>query len=238
MTKKLAIKNLPEFVQFLEALAKIGDTCIIDIKSDKVVSLTTTNDNTILLYGEYFVESDFCQTINVPDIKKFVRVLDTIGRNEIELAINSNNIEYKSKQLKFKYHLFDENLLTRPAMKIEKIVGLVGDVSFPLTKENINRIVKGSTFASNTNKIYFYSDGASLVAELTDKAKHNTDSFTTEICDIDFELEPIPLHFESFRLLTMLDNVKVEVNTQHDVFLIDSKSENIKLRYVATSLVQ
>lgn len=236
--KKLKIHNLPEFITFLESLEKIGETAIIDIKKDRVISLTATPDNTILLYGEYALESDFEATINVPDIKKFIRVLDTIPQTEIELTINSNNIEYKSKQLKFKYHLFDENLLTRPPMKIEKIVGLTGDISFPLTKDNTQQIVKGSTFAQNTNKIYFYSDGDGLVAELTDKAKRNTDSFTTRICDIDFELEPIPINFESFRLITMLNQVKVEVNTQHFVFLIDSKSDNIKLRYVATSLVE
>jgi hypothetical protein len=37
---------------------------------------------------------------------------------------------------------------------------------------------KGSTFASETNKIYFYTENGQLMAELTDRSRHNTDNFT------------------------------------------------------------
>ena len=62
------------------------------------------------------------------------------------------------------------------------------DVEFKLNKNTLQRLFKGgSTFASETNKIYFYTEGNNLMAELTDRARHNTDNFTLSLGKTDIE---------------------------------------------------
>ena len=81
------------------------------LKKDKLTSLVSSIDNTLILYSEYTIPSEFEDTLNVPDIKKLSRVLDTLEDDEVNLKINSNNIEYTGSDIKFKYHLFEEGFL-------------------------------------------------------------------------------------------------------------------------------
>ena len=98
---------------------------------------------------------------------------------------------------------------------------------------------KGSTFASETNKIYFYTDGESLMAELTDRARHNTDNFTLSLGKASFKLEPIALNLDNLRLLSLLnDDIRVKINTEYGVIVFDIEDNNIKLRYIISALTQ
>ena len=98
---------------------------------------------------------------------------------------------------------------------------------------------KGSTFASETNKIYFYTEGDSLMAELTDRARHNTDNFTLSLGKANFKLEPIALNLDNLRLLSLLnDDIRVKINTEYGVIVFDIEESNIKLRYIISALTQ
>ena len=237
--RKLLVKNRDEFLKFLDALSKINESCILKIKRDGISSLIASTDGTLILHATYSTECSFEDTINIPDIKKLVRVIDTINSKEIEFDINSNNIEYKGNGVKFKYHLFDEGFLTAPNINLDKIKSFGYDVSFELTKEILTQVFKGSTFASNTNKIYFYTESDQLMAELTDRARHNTDNFTLSVGPADYNLSPTPINFDNIRLLTNVNNVfDVNINTEYGVAIFNSCLNNIKLKYVLSSLTQ
>ena len=178
-------------------------------------------------------------TLNIPDVKKLKHVLDTIEEETLEIDINSNNLEYSGNGVKFKYHLYEEGFITKPNINLDKINGFKFDVNFNLNKATIQRLFKGSTFASETNKIYFYTDGESLMAELTDRARHNTDNFTLSLGKASFKLEPIALNLYNLRLLSLLnDDIRVKINTEYGVIVFDIEENNIKLRYIISALTQ
>ncbi len=103
----------------------------------------------------------------------------------------------------------------------------------------LNQIFKGSTFASETNKIYFYTEDGQLMAELTDRARHNTDNITIAIQKADFDLNPTPINFDNIRLLTSINKTfDISINTEYGVVVFDNLLANIKLKYIISSLTQ
>ena len=151
---QLKLKSPIDFVAYLDSLSKISESSIVTVDRDKMSSLVASTDNTLILCAEYRVPSSFYTTLNIPDVKKLTRVLDTISDEEIDLIINSNNIAYKGNGIKFKYHLFDDGFLTKPGLNIEKINAFQYDLSFKVDKNILNQIFKGSVFASETNKVF------------------------------------------------------------------------------------
>ncbi len=105
---QLNLKSPSEFLKFLDSLSKISESAIITVDREKVSSLVSSPDSTLILHAQVSMESGFYDTLNIPDVKKLTRIIDTVGGTDLSLSINSNNIEYKGNGLKFKYHLFDE----------------------------------------------------------------------------------------------------------------------------------
>ena len=98
---------------------------------------------------------------------------------------------------------------------------------------------KGSTFASETNKIYFYTENGNLMAELTDRARHNTDNFTLSLGKADIELKPVPVNLDNIRLLSIInEEFNVKVNTEYGVVVFDIEDKDIKLKYIISALTQ
>ena len=239
MEKKFLIKNPDEFLKFLDCNSKISDSSILEVTSDKISSLASSADNTLILHSEYTADTGFNDTLNIPDLKKLYRVIDTIQSEDITLQVNSNNIEYNGSGIKFKYHLFDEGFLSKPNLNLEKINSFKFDISFNINKDTIQQVFKGSTFASETNKLYFYTDNGNIMAELTDKARHNTDKFSISLGKADFNLKPIPVNFDNIRLLSIINNeITVNINTEYGVIIFDIEQSNIKLKYIISALTQ
>lgn len=141
--------------------------------------------------------------------------------------------------MKFKYHLFEDDFLVAPAIKPEKINSFETDFSFTLTKDDFSKINRASTFTTETNKIYFYLEEGNVKCELTDKARHNTDSFQLQVgSNIEGdELKILPVNFDNFKLVNA-ENVKVSVNNKFGVLIIDIDQQPLKLRYILSSLTQ
>ena len=240
MAKTLKLKNKGEYLKFLDAVSRINDTgVILDIKEDKLSSLVSSLDSTLILHGVYKSNFEFEDTLNIPDVKKLRYVLDTIEEESIHLDINSNNLQYSGNGVKFKYHLYEEGFITRPNINLEKISKFKFNVNFNLNKATIQRLFKGSTFASETNKIYFYTENNLLMAELTDRARHNTDNFTLSLGSVDFSLEPISINLDNMRLISLLnDDIRVKINTEYGVVVFDIEDSDIKLRYIISALTQ
>jgi hypothetical protein len=241
--RELRIQNRPEFLKFLEAISKINESAIVNVQEGepgKLSCLVSSTDNTLILLAELdSAESNFSGTNNIPDIKKLIRVIDSINSKNITLNVNSNNYEYKGNSIKFKYHLYEDGLLSKPTINIEKIKSFKYDISFSITKEILQAIIKGSTFATETNKVYLFTEDGLLKAELTDRARHNTDALCIDLGEVDFELKPIPLNLDNIKLLLTIDQViNIGINTDYGVSVIDIQTDAIKLKYIITSLTQ
>jgi|TARA_R100001163_G_scaffold64852_2_gene60163 hypothetical protein len=240
MGKILKLKSKSRFLKYLDTVSKIIDTGVIfEIHEDKLVSLASSLDSTLILHSEYKSDFNVTDTLNIPDVKKLRHVLDTIEEESLEVEINNNNIQYNGNGVKFKYHLYEEGFITKPNINIDKINSFKFDTNFNLNKATIQRLFKGSTFANETNKIYFYTDGNSLMAELTDRARHNTDNFTLSLGEVKFNLEPIAVNLDNIRLLSLLnDDILVKINTEYGVVVFDIEESDIKLRYIISALTQ
>ena len=240
--RRLKLLNRIDCIKYLEAISKINGSTIINANQDHglISSLVSSADNTLILYSELSnIEVNYNGSINIPDIKKLTRVVDSIDTKEVSLLVNSNNIVYKGKSLKFKYHLYEDGFLTKPSINIDKIKSFNYDVKFTLKKDTINSIIKGSTFASETNKLYLYTENNNLKGELTDRARHNTDVFAIDLGEVDFELSPLPLNFDNIKLLSLInEDINFGINTEYGVTVIDILNNNIKLKYIITSLTQ
>jgi hypothetical protein len=229
----------PEFIKFIDSFSKINDSFIAEVKEDGMSVITSSSDNTLISYGDYKCQSSYCTNLNIPDCKKLVRVLDTINSDVIDLKINTNNLEYSSNSVKFKYHLFEDGFLQKPSLSLEKIKNFTFDITFSLTKQQLASIIKGSTFATETNKLYLYTEEDKLIAELTDKARHNSDSYTMSLGTVDFKLQPVSLNFDNVRLLTLLNDViTVNINTKYGVIIIVTSNDTTKISYLISSLTQ
>ena len=241
--KELKIPNRLELTRFFDAISKINESAIINIHAGTpglVSCLVSSIDNTLILYAEaHSIECSEPGNINIPDVKKLLRVIESISTPSINLILNKNNIEYKDSTVRFKYHLYEEGFLSKPTINLEKIKSFKQDIKFTLTKDIIQQIIKNSTFTTDTNKVYLYTEAGRLKAELTDRAKHNTDMISLDLGAVKFELKPLPINFDNIKLLSSVnDIIDVGVNTEYGVIIFDIVNKGIKLKYIITSLTQ
>ena len=241
--RELKLPNRLDWIRFLESISKINESTILTTHEGDtglISSLVSSADNTLILYGEMSgVTSNYNGSINIPDIKKLVRVIDSIDTKDLLLSINNNSIEYRGKSLKFKYHLYEDGFLSKPSINVEKIKSFTYDIKFTLKKESINSIIKGSTFATETNKLYLYTQDGRLKGELTDRARHNTDVFALDLGEANFDLSPLPVNFDNIKLLSFIgEDINFGINTEYGVTVIDISNTNIKLKYIITSHTQ
>lgn len=243
MKKSLSLKNQSEFVTFLDSVNSINTAAIFNVKAGTNVEISTIAcncDNTTIIYGRSIIdESTYDGNLNIPDIMKLTSAISNIPQKDIELHINSNNIEYIGKNLKFKYHLYEEGFMVKPKINLSKINGFVFDVKFSITNELIKAIYKGNAFTRDTNKLYFYTEDGSLKIELNDRAKHNTNVFGMTLGSADYNLQPIAINYNNFKMVELIgDHVDISINTQYGIVTFDVERGNTSLKYIINALIQ
>lgn len=227
---------------FLVPLSKVTDGTVLSVQNGVISSLIATNDNTVIVNAKYTDESiQATKTLNIPDIKKFCRILQCIDSNTFQLELNANSISYASNSVRFKYHLYDDNIIPVPKLDLAKIDKLEFDGNFTLSYNSIISLIKGSTIATDTNKIYLTVSGSELFGELTDKARANTDSYGLMISDtydgVQFS-SAIPLNFEIFRIISSMkfNNIKGKLVSKMGVFTLDTTLGAADIRFIVSAL--
>ena len=89
----LKIKNRKDFVSnFLSPVSNLNEQCIVKLTSDKLTCILASSDATIVCKADIDIESDVTGEVNlnIPDIKKFIRVLEILSDENIELKLNNN----------------------------------------------------------------------------------------------------------------------------------------------------
>jgi hypothetical protein len=246
MSKTIKIKNKSHFIKnFLSPISKIADASILEIKEGKLSCLTCTSDNSIIYHVEYPIDVDFedNQTLNCPDIKKFIKALDTIKSDEnISFDLDNNNLSYKDKTLRFKYHLQEDGIIKKPKLSLQKLNETEFHSSFVLENDLIRELIKGSVFSSDSNKIYISGNKEGVDAELTDKTRNNIDTITLKICDSleGDEFDSLSLNFEIFRIMDVSASkeIKVKINNKKGLVLFELKNNYNKMTYLMSSLIK
>jgi hypothetical protein len=235
---------------FLSPINKLTNTStlILDDKSITTLTHNAEGGDTIVLYGYLKTTTGLKeqQKLNIPDIKRLTQMIDCIDEEELKLAIQTNCIEYKSPELNFKYHLWEDGLTQTSILNPNKINKLTFDCEFDLTPKKISEILKASMvvpWPSDANKIYFYAKDSAIYGELTDKTIANLDSISFVVSN-EYDGKDIkdvlPISLEVFRLFSGLkiDNIRVKINTTLKTLLFEIKEENLVLKYIISSLVK
>ena len=239
----LKIKNKKDFVSnFLGPISNLNDVCILSIEGNSMSCTLASADATIVCKSTIEVDTDLDNVkLNLPDIKKMVRVLDIIPSTEIELQINENNISYNKNGYKFKYHLLDDGIIKQPNLNVEKIKKLDFNTKFIVKENELNTLFKGSSFATETSKVYIFEEDGKINGELGDRSRHNTDNF---ICQLSDEFEgniekPLPVNFDSFRLVSFSGSreVNFSANTDMGVITCNFKKGDAQLIYIISALI-
>jgi hypothetical protein len=115
---------------FLIPVSKVADSAVLNITPGNITTLIATNDNTIIVNASFNDEAiTITKILNVPDIKKFCRILSCIEEATISLNVEGNNIGYSAAAIRFKYHLYEDNIISQPKINIEKLPNAEGDVN-------------------------------------------------------------------------------------------------------------
>ena len=240
---KLQIKSKKDFISnVLGPISNLNDKTIIKIEKDKITSLTASSDATLVLYSETQSVSDAERSINIPDIKKLTRVLECIDVDALDLDITTNNIKYTGENFKFTYHLLEDGIIKTPSINVKKVNELKFDVSFKVTEAKLSSLFKGSSFTTETNKLYIYFENNKICGELGDKSRHNSDNFQCVLAET-FEgaalTKIVPVNFDTFRLINFnkCQDIEFAINISFGVIKVTLSRDNTKLTYIVSALI-
>ena len=244
------INDRNEFVtRFLSPIAKVSDSACVTITKDRIRSVVTNADNSVVLVAMFeHVNENISEniTLNVQNVNRLINLLSCLTTKDVLLTITNNCIECVSDDVKFKYHLLDDDILKVPSINIQKIKELKFDTNFIVPRESIASIIKASSFTVDTEKIYIRTDGTKVVGELTDLQQANVDSFSRPVA-MSYAGEPLnkpyPINFETIRMIgaTRLDtncDITAFVNHANSVFIFDISCETSKLKYITSAYAE
>ena len=243
MSNTLEIKNRNGFVNtFLNSIGKVAEDCIVSVTDDKLSSLCSTSDGTLVQYINFKNNNKFNQTLNIPDVKRFHKIVGCVETDQVELSVQDNSVSYSSPTTRFKFYLLDDGILSSPAISVEKINNLEYDTEFTIEHSRLLELIKGSTFANETEKLYIYTDENNHVyGELTDREKPNMDSFCIRLTEQnDVSIKPLAFNFENIRIVSSnrCSELKFRVNTSLSVVRVDITHEDGNISYIISALIK
>jgi len=239
---EIKIINKESFLfNYLTQISKITDSCVLEINEDKIFCKVSSGDNTIILFSNYNTDNKIEKIIlNLPDCKKLIKLLSCINSENITFKLEKNCLTYSSEDIKFRYHLLEDGLVTTPKVNVDKVNDIKFDTNFILTKSAISNLIKASSINSEVDKLYLYSNNTFLMGDFTDNSRHNIDSLAIKIAtnyDGAPIKSPVPINFEIIRQLTSTNNVSVKYCSNLGVFLFEVEYPNVISKYLITALV-
>jgi hypothetical protein len=239
----LIISDKDRFLNdFLIPVSKVADSAVLKIVPGSITTLIATADNTIIVNATYRDEKiDITRTLNVPDIKKFSRILSCIEETTVNFSIETNSVSYSSPTTRFKYHLYEDNIISLPKINIEKLNKLTFDAKFSLTPTAISSLIRGSAIATETNKLYLTYKEGHLYGDLTDLTRDNTDSYGMKLTE-DYSgqpfIKPIPLNFEIFRIISHMKfkSIDSQLITKMGVLVLNATLESTEIKFIVSAL--
>jgi len=243
----LKIYNLKAFNSgFLYNISKLTDSCILRFEKNEVSCIASNNDNTVVYYSSSNQDTPFINdnlvTLNIPDVKKLIKIFSCIEDNNIQLDVENNNISFANNSFKFKYHLLEDGIIVVPKINTSKIFALQFNTTFKIKKNELQNILKASTIALDVTKLYLYSDDTGIFCDFTDNNRHNIDSIALKITDTfegDKIKQPVPINFEIVRLISSSKSNALNINYNNSlgVFLFDLEEPGHTCKYIVSALV-
>jgi hypothetical protein len=239
--------NIPDkklFINgFLQPLSKLNDSCVVTLDGEGFSSLVCTSDTSVILHSQYKVDTNIDVPIhlNISDIKKVIKAFECISTDSFTITIDKNNINYSGPEIRFKYHLLEDGIITAPKVNVSKIASLNFPIEFVIQYKSLIELLRGSTFASESNKLYLYSKEGKIFGDLTDRARQNVDSISIPLSEYKGEeLTNLCLNFELIRIISSVrvKQLECKINQKLGVVLFQLLDGPVKTRYIASSLIK
>jgi hypothetical protein len=240
----LTISDREDFLNnFLTPLSRITDSTVLKVTENSISSISSMSDNTLVVHATYNnILSGVAKNLNIPDLKKLCRVLSCIEDKGCALDVSTNNISFESSTIRFKYHLFEDNIIKTPKqINLEKLKEMPFDGLFNIPYTSVVSLIKGSSIATDTNKIYLTFKDNEVFGELTDKSRANTDSYGIKISE-DYKGDPInvniPLNFELFRIISCMKYKVLTANiaSKRGLITLDTGTETTSMKFIVSAL--
>jgi hypothetical protein len=239
--------NIPDrklFINgFLLPLSRINDSCVITVTGDGFSSVASTTDGSVILHSAYNTEVgiDTSLKLNISDLKKVIKAFECIQGDSFTISIDKNNISYTGTEIRFKYHLLEDGIIIPPKVDVAKIASLNFPVTFNIQYKSLIDLLKGSTFTTESNKLYLYSQDGKIYGDLTDRARHNVDSISLPLGEYTGDkLDYLCLNFELIRIISSVrvKQLECKINPKIGVIMFQLLDGVVKTRYIASSLVK
>jgi hypothetical protein len=239
----LCLQDRASFLNnFLIPVSKVANSAVLNIQSKQISTLIATSDNTVILNAIYNLSEEVAPTqLNIPDLSKLTRILSIINQDSITFELDNNSLSYKSADMRFKYHLFENGIISVPKLSMEKLNEVKMDGAFKLQYTDLLSLIKGSTIASDTNKIYLSFKDGTVHGELTDKARPNVDSYGLKI-STNYTgpqlASNIPLNFEIFRIISSMrfKELNCTFSSKIGVFVFETNLINTSIKFIVSAL--
>lgn len=229
--------NKKSATEFFDSLSKIHDQSILEADLDTIDAITASEDRSFFLWARLNGDFGITDTFNMPSITKLSKAVAMVPDEEFSMKVASNNLEYKGKELKFKYHLYDNGILTKSKLSLAKIQSFTYDFEFEVEVSFIKNLLKCSTINKDVSKLYVYVEDGKLTWSIADRTMTNTDELTLVSEDVDFDMDPFIMKLENFRLISMLKVNKLKFRITKDrIGNIQLKSGDLELNYIIASL--
>ena len=229
----LTINNKTTFLKFLMSVSSLYDQCVIHCSSSNILDVfVSTESEQVIMYGEYCnIVADKDTTINIPDIKKLIKLLGYIPQEQFELEITNNSIIYNTPALSFKYHLYEDGIIRVKKINKDMLKQFQGEYTFNVSGDDIDRLVKSNSILGTNEFVYISGIGGKIMCELTDKKLANIDSMTIELCDTGntaINFTEMKFNIENIRLLNSLkcSNIQWKLHTKYNCIVSISKIDD------------
>ena len=235
--------------QFLNPISRVSEECTINVTDKNLFTLVNDANKTTILFGKLNISTGLKDTetvkLNIKDINKLVRVLECITSDQFDIEVDDNIsiLKYNSPDMSFKLHLVTDSVIKKCSTSLDKLNKLTFSSEFNVTKEKLAEILKGSVFANDTRKIYFFTKDKKVYAELTDKTAQNIDSITFCVTDTftgNEITEPLPFSLEFFRMISSskASVIKIKVNTTYKIIVFEISDENSLFKYIISAFTK
>jgi len=241
----LSLKKETFVQKFLLPISKLADNISISFNEEEIFTTCASQDGSIVLLASYKTDTSIkgLPRVNLPDVKKFIRLLDCVEEDNIALTIENNHLRYTTPSFKFNYFLLEDSYMQRCPVNPEKINKLKYDTAFILPVTKFNDILKGSSIATDSDKLYFYTKDDKVYCELNDLERQNINNVTYLVADkyVGENIKnTLPLNLENIRLLAGMkcNELVVKVNNELKVTLFQVEEKDVDIKFIISALVK
>ncbi len=240
---KFKLKKSTFIQNILSPISTLVERAVVSISPEGITSIVNNTENNIILYISSPIVSSENIDLNIGDIKKLMRALDCVDQDEVEFNLSPGYISYETDDVIFKYHLLQSGIIQRHTIDINKINNLTFNTSFTLNSNSVQKILRATSFATETNKLYFYTKDNAVYVNLTDYTIPQSDNIGFKVSDGfqgDSLKTELPININTFKLLHLgkSEEVIVSIHTDLKILLFQINTNMCKLKYIISGLVK